>query len=149
MNSGFGVMPRWGQVLARSTWECSRVASMVSRRFGSLGWFSMACVVLSVAAAIYSHHAKVELNEMSTQIAQQGAAAMRPVESRTQAPTSRLSAFEDILLAHADIPSTVEDILELAQAQHLSITRGDYRPQADTKGGFMRYRMMLPVKGNA
>jgi hypothetical protein len=29
------------------------------------------------------------------------------------------------------------------------LARGDYRAQPDLQGGFMRYRMSLPVKGDA
>jgi len=148
MSDGSGVMPWLGQALGRWTWECARLARIVSRRFGLLGWFATACVVIAVVAAIQGHRARGQLDDANRQLAELNSIAVRQVESRTPAPT-RLTAFEDILLAHADIPATVQDILELAEAQQLSIARGDYRPQVDAKGGFMRYRMTLPVKGDA
>lgn len=148
MNGGSGVMPWLGQALGRWTWECARAARSVSRRFGLLGWFAIACVAIAALAAIQGHRARSQLDDARRQLAELNSTAVRPVESRARAPT-KLTAFEDILLAHADIPATVQDILELAEAQHLSIVRGDYRPQVDAKGGFLRYRMTLPVKGDA
>jgi len=148
MNGGSGVMTWLGRALGRWTWGCARVARIVSRRFGLLGWFAMAFVAIAVLAAIQGHRASSQLDDARLKLAELNSMAARPVESRGHAPT-RLTAFEDILLAHADIPGTVQDILELAEAQHLSIARGDYSPQIDAKGGFLRYRMTLPVKGDA
>jgi hypothetical protein len=148
MNTGSGAMPWFDQALGRATWECTRLARIVSRRFGLLGWFAMACMAVAVLAAVQGHRARSQLDSARRQLAELNSTTVRPAQSRMQAPT-HLTAFEEILLAHDDIPATVQDILELAQAQHLSITRGDYRPQIDTKGSFMRYRMTLPVKGDA
>lgn len=148
MSNGSGVMPWFGRALGRWTWECARAARIVSRRFGVLGWFAMACMAMAVLAAIQGQRARSQLDDARRQLADLNTTAVRPVESPMQTPNG-LKAFEGLLLAHDDIPATVQDILELAQAQHLSIVHGDYRPQIDAKGGFMRYRMTLPVKGEA
>lgn len=148
VGSGHGLVSWFGQASGRWSWECARIARVISRRFGLLGWVALACVVVAALAAIQAQRARTQLDDVRRQVAELNVVAARPVETQGQAPT-RLSAFEDILLVHADIPATVQDILELAQTQHLSIARGDYRPQIDARGGFMRYRMALPVKGDA
>jgi hypothetical protein len=43
----------------------------------------------------------------------------------------------------------VQDLIDLAQEHRLSMPRGDYRLQPEPTGGYMRYRMTLPVKGDA
>jgi hypothetical protein len=68
---------------------------------------------------------------------------------RTLDGRGRLDAFEKILLPHEDIPVLVQDILQLAENQGLLVQRGEYRPQADAAGNFLRYGMSLPVKGDA
>ena len=61
----------------------------------------------------------------------------------------RVKLFDQQLLPHADIPTALQDLFNLAEDEQLVIARGDYRPQLDTQGGFLRYRMSLPVKGEA
>ena len=40
-------------------------------------------------------------------------------------------------------------LLRLAAAEELDMQRGEYQPQIDRAGGFMRYRMNLPLKGES
>lgn len=68
---------------------------------------------------------------------------------RTLDGRGRLNAFEKMLLPHEDIPVLVQDILQLAENQGLSVQRGDYRPQIDVTGNFLRYGMSLPIRGDA
>jgi hypothetical protein len=143
-----GVVHRLGRLLAQWAWEGARLAGIVTRNFGSVAWMAIACVAVAVVAAVQEQRARMQLDDARRQIAELSATASRPSERRVPAP-SKLTAFEDILLSHADIPIAVQDLLELAETHHLSIARGDYRPQVDTSGGFMRYRMSLPVKGDA
>jgi hypothetical protein len=41
----------------------------------------------------------------------------------------------------------IQDLIALADERQLLLVRGDYKPQVDSAGGFLRYRMTLPVKG--
>lgn len=60
----------------------------------------------------------------------------------------RLRRFELHLLAHDELPTQVQDLINLAEAEQLSVSRGEYRPQEDAQGRFLRYRMNLPVRGS-
>ena len=40
-------------------------------------------------------------------------------------------------------------LFDLAANQQITLSRGEYRMQADDAGGFLRYRISLPVKGQA
>lgn len=71
-----------------------------------------------------------------------------PPRTRMQSTQDKLDRFKAHLLPAKDIPSVVEDVLRLAEEEGLAIRRGEYRAQADTHGGFMRYGMALPVSGN-
>ncbi|MCW5233106.1 hypothetical protein D8B34_06200 [Verminephrobacter eiseniae] len=69
--------------------------------------------------------------------------------SDAQDAAGNLRRFERILLPHDEIPQLVQDLLQWAQDEGLSIERGDYQADADSEGGFMRYRMSLPVRGKS
>jgi hypothetical protein len=61
----------------------------------------------------------------------------------------RLEAFEAHLVPHKDIPDILQSIFRLAGAENLTLQRGEYKVEPDPYGGFIRYRMILPVKGDA
>lgn len=82
--------------------------------------------------------------------AQASAAALLPkVPEPTVPERSNLSKFEDALLPHDDIPDALNGIFELASTEKLVLAKGEYRMQVDEAGRFVRYRMALPVRGNA
>ncbi|RYY65772.1 MAG: hypothetical protein EOO24_54680 [Comamonadaceae bacterium] len=62
---------------------------------------------------------------------------------------SNLAKFEEVLLPHEDIPDALNELFELAAAEKLVLAKGEYRLQIDDSGRFVRYRMALPVRGNA
>jgi len=68
---------------------------------------------------------------------------------RDQNGRDRLHAFEKTLLPHEDIPVLVQEVLQQAESLGLSVERGEYRPQIDSAGNFLRYGMSLPMKGDA
>jgi hypothetical protein len=74
------------------------------------------------------------------------------VPAATAGPASahdKLRAFENYLLPQAEIPRSLEDLISLAEAEGLLLASGEYKPQLEWPGGFLRYRMLLPVNGDA
>jgi len=138
-----------GTALGRAAWESRRLAQAMSRRFGWPGWVVLAGLLLAATAAVQSRRQAVLLADAQHRLAEQHAAPVRALEPRGTDAAAKLLAFDDILLADSDIPELVRHLLELAEQEHLAIVRGDYKPQVDVPGRFMRYRMTLPVKGDA
>lgn len=68
---------------------------------------------------------------------------------RPVAELSNLQKFEQVLPAHDDIPEVLERLFELGVQERLVLSRGEYRAQYDEVGQFVRYRMTMPIKGNA
>ncbi len=77
--------------------------------------------------------------------------ADRRIEASPQlvAELSNLEKFEQVLPAQDDIPDVLERLFELGLEERLLLSRGEYRPQTDEAGQFLRYRMTMPIKGNA
>jgi hypothetical protein len=65
----------------------------------------------------------------------------------TSGATEGLFAFERLLLPHEDIPQAVGQVLRLAQERGVSIKQAEYRAVPDLQGGFLRYRIELPIHG--
>lgn len=139
----------------QAAWEVRRGARAFMRRFGVAGGGLLAFFVVGVAAWSVQEQQRVQISSLKTQLVErEKASSALPAVQRVDAAAgvdgrARLTAFEDYLLPHEDIPLVVQDLLRLAEDEGLSIQRGEYRAQADLAGGFMRYRMSLPVKGAA
>lgn len=132
---------------SRLLWALRQSLSRFSRRFGWLGW----CVLLLLAvagAALVSE--RQQLHQAALARAQAARHNLNTPLLVTAVPDegpARLAAFERLLLPQEDLPLLVQDLLDLAEASRLAVRRGDYRAVADEPGGFMRYQMSLPVKG--
>ena len=137
-------------------WELRRGVRGVTRRFGVWGWAWASCALLTLVAGFMVRHDAAELAEArlraTAETSRRASATVNGPERRAlPAPDSRelLHRFEQNLLPHGDIPAVVQALLRLAQDEGLSNRRGDYRLQTDSGGGFVRYQMILPVKGAA
>ena len=144
------------------SWELQRAVRGVSRRFGVWAWLVLALLLLAALAAGMQRHWQTQASALEARLAER-ASAQRHGSTLSALPIvalglgaggsadgrGSLQAFERHLAAHEDIPVVVQDLLSLAQDQGLRLQRGEYRPQVDRVGGFMRYRMSLPVTGPA
>lgn len=146
------------QALARAGFELRRAVRRFTWRFGFAGWAVLLCAAGAVlalaaerqqAAALHALQARVAAQLASNAAAGRGATpANTPPATQDNLARARLQAFDDQLLQHGDLPFVVKSLLELGEAEGLSMQRGTYRPQADIAGGFMRYQMSFPVKGS-
>lgn len=143
----------FGPGIDRILWETRRAGRAFTRRFGASGWSVLALIAVGMIAWCIEVHEREALGELTARAAARTmlrAPAPGPTDEAERADgRTRLKAFEDYLPAHEDIPTAVQDLLQLAQIEDLSIRRGEYRPQPDPVGGFFRYRMSLPVRGEA
>lgn len=131
--------------LARAAWHL--------RQLGPLGWTVLACAALTLGALLLARQQALSAAVLEARLAQRGAqsdaAAPRRAASVDQAGArTRLHSFDQLLLAHGEIPQAVQELIELGAAEGLTMQRGSYRAQPDGAGQFLRYRMSLPVKGS-
>ncbi|MCL2876051.1 MAG: hypothetical protein FWF12_07135 [Betaproteobacteria bacterium] len=135
-------------------WESSRSFGIFQRRFGIMGWLIAACATISITLMLAEIQQLKKLDALQRQIEESQDTALRTKLGGTQDPSSTdgralLRMFEENLLSHEDIPVLVQGLLQIAEEEGVLIRRGDYRIEADAAGGFMRYRMDLPVQGTA
>lgn len=138
----------------RLTWEARRFLAACQRRYGGVGWALLACAAVVCVGLLLAHHAQAQQTLAQLQLAARHAENAGFAAPLVAGPApgaagarARLHAFEGQLLAHDAIPYVVQDLLDLGAAEGLVMQRGSYRPQVDVAGGFLRYRMSLPVKG--
>jgi hypothetical protein len=146
-------MERLSLAGAMLAWELRRMARAFMRHGGRLGIVPVLAAVLGVAAVVVGRQQGVAAQQaqsrLAERLAQRAAAPAPPPVSGERDGRARLKAFDDYLPPHDDIPTVVQDLLNQAEDLRLVLARGDYRAQPDLQGGFMRYRMSLPVKGDA
>lgn len=135
-------------------WFLYRGGRVAVSRAGSDGLVLAGAMLLMSALLIsWSHwERKTELQRVQLMVAQDLARkhALDEVElRRLEDPRVALAEFENQLPAYEDISLILEEIFTLAQKCGLTLARGEYRPQADVAGHYLRYRMILPVTGDA
>jgi len=138
-----------GLSLRSFVWEMRRVGQVFLRHFGISGLCALLCVLVGMGSGVLAFRAGKQVEQVRAMAL---AAAVSPdLEPKRPIPVTggreQLQAFEKYLLAHEEIPGVVQSLLALAGKSGLSIVHGDYRPQIDNPGQFMRYRMSMPVKG--
>ncbi|MDB5815461.1 MAG: putative secretion system transrane protein 2 [Rhodocyclales bacterium] len=136
-------------IMENMAWEFRRGGHAFSRRFGRFGFLLIGFCAVALGAWAVHEQQTLALADIQRQAIEHARAPARPREVSGQDGRVRLKVFEDYLLPQALIPTAVERLLSLAEEQHLTILRGEYRPQSDIQGKFLRYQMTLPVKGNA
>lgn len=144
-----GVMgTKWGGLLKRLLWEAwDRVIGWYARA----GWayvLSAAALALLAAGSLYLLRTTDRLDEVRHELAHQTEAPLQ-AESRSDNGRERLQAFEANLARYEGIPETLESLFHLADQEGLRFQRGEYKIDPDRHGNFIRYRMVLPVKGHA
>lgn len=126
-------------------WEARRWCRAVVRQ---VGWPILVIVgsgLVAVPAALQT----MRLSDELTKVSRVEATPTAPAQSSANDSRSRLREFELFLLPHEDIPAVIEDVIRLAEKERLVFKRGQYKPEVDSRGEFLRYRMILPVKGEA
>lgn len=137
---------------AHMLWSLRRAGQMALRR---LGWGGvLAAVLLSalLAAAVLEWHLRQAAQAAVTQA--HAAASRRLPPAGLGAATPRtleqeLAAFEAQLPPAGEAMQALADLFVLAEKHQLVLQRGEYRLQPDKAGGFVRFRMSLPIQGEA
>lgn len=148
---------RFGVYSEQVAWEVGRARRSLTRRLGLLGWGVLLCLFIALLAWWLAYEQDGRLREVNARLFKQKRTQVEHTASSVQAvdPASamdgraRLKLFAEYLLPHQDIPAAIEEIFRVAEKEGLSIQRGEYRPEVENAGGFLRYHMTLPIKGQA
>jgi len=135
-----------GSVL-RAAWELRRFADRCRRRWGWAG-ATFVCAATALVASLWVREAQLErwvrANDALALSAHQAPVQPTPVAFDSRAA---LRAFDKHLLQPQEIPAVLQDLIALAESRGLLLARGTYRPEPEAQGGYLRYRMSLPVTG--
>lgn len=143
--------------LQRLHWGLRNGVADVIARIGMANMCSLLLALLAILAGLMWQRQHAQREQLQAALAVSGsvsamvrAASDTPLSGAVEPDDrSRLASFDSMLLPHADIPQVIQDLLQLAASQGLSVQRGEYRAQPDVAGGFLRYGMTLPVSGDA
>jgi hypothetical protein len=134
---------------SKPSWKLMQWRASVRRSFGTWEAFLLGFLlagILALGGVIYQQR---QFEEWQSRLATLPATApvkfpaVQPLDSDRQ----RLLLFEQYLLPYQDIPFALQDLLRLAEEKGLTIRHAEYRTQIEPRGGFMRYRISLPVQG--
>jgi len=145
------MMPRIGVLLERCGWETLHHGRRLLRRMGWGGIALVAAAGVSLLAWLQWQQSEERLDQMRVVLAAQP--GPEPNTDKPAAPAmdgrERLRAFEAHLVPHEEIPNVLQNLFRLADAENLTLQRGEYKVEPDSNGGFIRYRMILPVNGGS
>lgn len=126
-------------------WETRRLARAARRFLGWEGVVALVALLLAAAAFAWWDHEYGKLQRLRALPVEPDATTVATADD----DRSRLRAFDAYLPRHDDIPDVVKDLMQLAETEHLTLVRGEYRPRIEPQSGFVRYGMTLPVRGDA
>ena len=134
------------QVLA---WRLRHWSRTIDRHWGLAG--VALCVSLLLVVFAYVADASQQRRLAQAEVLRAGRDRQPPVlvHSPILGLRAKLASFQQSLPAHDEIPHVVKDLFALADSMGLQLSRGDYHPQTEPGAGFIRYRMALPVMGEA
>lgn len=117
------------------------------RRIGAGAIAGAACILLAALAQWHSTQLAQQQAVLARQLsAAAKAAALPPAPVATEA--AGVAAFHAYLPPHDTIPDLLKDMVKVAQQNGITLAKAEYKPQADTKAGFLRYQITLPVKAD-
>lgn len=130
-------------LVPRLAWQTRRLL----RQMGPGAVAGIACALLAVLAQWHA----TQLDQRQTTLTQQlNAAARAAALPHPAAPTAAggVAAFYAYLPAHDMIPDQLKELVRVAQQSGIALNKAEYKPEMDSKAGFLRYRITLPVKSD-
>ncbi|MGB8337661.1 MAG: hypothetical protein WCD07_12475 [Burkholderiales bacterium] len=146
-----GLIKAWSSLfhLEQAWWNLKLVLRSFERRFGWVGWLILTSLLMAILAWGVEHRQAKALIEAKGKLAQHRPAPVVVINPVQINSAEHIHAFDVFLLPHNEIPAAIEELLRLAGEQRLVALKGEYRPTIEPQGQFMRYRMLIPVKGEA
>ncbi|MBV6323968.1 hypothetical protein [Duganella violaceipulchra] len=144
MSDSGGAGGSWTITLRELAWRAGGGARAWHQRLGWSGLVVLVALALAAAALAIEREQRRAGAVLRRQLAVPSAAAAVPAQDRER---QALAAFERQLLPYEEIPVVVQELMVMAERRGVTLARGEYRLQPDVPGGFLRYRIRLPLKG--
>lgn len=133
--------------LARLRWEATRYSRQLFVRMGWGGLGGLFFGLLALVLSAWSLQQRWHYTALQDQLA--AGRLGKAVAPRTLDVQTGLEAFQDYLPAREEIPHTIRSLIDLAESLGVLLRTGEYKAQNEESGSFLRYRISLPVKGDA
>lgn len=140
-------MARMNMAAAREfAWRLRIHGLRLARRAGAPGLAAAVCAAVGLAALSAAEQRRQRLEALPAT-----AEVVLPAREGHSAPieddAARYARFQSHLLPVDALPDAVKDLFRAAEDAGVALTAGEYRREPDPAGGFMRYRISLPVSG--
>lgn len=135
--------------LQRIAWHFKMTWSAANKRMGGLvvaSWLVLTIMLLALIALLLVQERQIR-HEAERAAVAQSSSLSRPILAMDS--KNELERFQAYLLPHEDIPEVLSLMIGLAASEGLQLAKGEYKVQVDQRGKFVRYRMSLPVQGDA
>jgi len=136
-------MNRIRQLAEQGRWEARRLA----RRLGAVGLAGVMLIITAFSLDVYVWSMSVRQAEIVKQYAQVRQEKL-PIPLDSDDPEKKLGNFYAYLLPHNGIPDQVKSLITLSQEENVVLLKGEYKAQSEVDAGFLRFRIVLPVKGD-
>ncbi|MBI3145185.1 MAG: hypothetical protein HYZ18_07975 [Pseudogulbenkiania sp.] len=120
-----------------------------------LGWPGAVLLLVLLGAALFQATVTLPLQQRQAQLQRQGRelerdiVRLRRAAGKPQAsPELRLARFYQSFPPRESAPFWLEKIYAAAEAQSLTLPKGDYKISPDKSGRLWRYEISLPVSGS-
>jgi hypothetical protein len=130
-------------------WHLHRYGDIAQKRLGRVGFiFSLVLmlVMLALLIAVIFQSNTIQ-SELSKPIASNSASVSD--QPAALSAVQEIERFQAYLLPNEDVSEVLRLIIGLANREGLQLVRGEYKVVSDARGGFVRYKMTLPVQGGA
>lgn len=138
-----------GIAASRAGWTVRRALRAAWRRWGALGGLVACCLLAAAIAQASQRQQLARLLQVQARWVAAQAEPSQPALQPVDDDRSRLGAFDAYLPPSQDMAAALQDLLQLAEREGLVLKRGEYKAQPEPQGGFLRYRMTLPLRGDA
>jgi hypothetical protein len=129
-------------------WYFLWAGDWLRRHLGWGGSVGLLALVAGGVLVVLGRHFDAQAHELRLQLAEAKNSAY-PRHAHTPDRAQRLRAFYDALPPATRIPRTVSELILLANDKHVALRSAEYRAQAEDAGRYLRYRISLPVVGDA
>lgn len=121
-----------------AAWEGTRAA-------GPVGLAAIVCLGIGVAVLVLAEQRLVRLKALGPSDtvvlpAREGAAPALD-------DAARYALFQSYLYPADAVPDVLKDLMSVADESGIVLSAGEYRREAEPVGGYLRYRISLPVVG--
>lgn len=129
--------------LAKLLWQSRRFL----RQLGPAASAGIACALLALLAQWHAQQLQQQQQALTLQL-QAAASAVATPTPKIADSASSLAAFYAYLPAHAAIPDQLRQLVDIAESHGITLSKAEYKAEADSRADFLRYRITLPIRAD-